>query len=384
MPRLPMEIPAQLHELHPDLPPAIFGDSFRRSCERLDRYVGALALELAATLGLPPGEPLTPDALLAARGWNPRGRLALAWLLETLELYGSAERAGEAWLLAAGAPRVPSAELRAAAEAATPSARPAFEVLALSAHALPAVLRGELRGEEALFSPATVGLWFDYFSNSNPHYAPNNAVTGVAVARVARPAAAVFEFGGGSGSAALMILRALVEEGKPPARYLFSELQPAFLRRGARAVQAAVPAGCALATTRFDINAGPAEQGIDLGQFDVVFGVNTAHLAHDVLRTLGHLRALLRPGGALVLGELMRPTPTAPVHLELPFTLLEAYGNVPPLEGIRSRPGFLSPSGWTRALEAAGFNGIAVLPARIERCARIYPGFYCGALVARA
>jgi hypothetical protein len=44
----------------------------------------------------------------------------------------------------------------------------------------------------------------------------------------------------------------------------------------------------------------------------------------------------------------------------------------------------MSAGGWTRALEAAGFDGITVVPAQIERCTAIYPGFYCGALSARA
>ncbi|OYW02814.1 MAG: hypothetical protein B7Z61_11330, partial [Acidobacteria bacterium 37-71-11] len=60
------------------------------------------------------------------------------------------------------------------------------------------------------------------------------------------------------------------------------------------------------------------------------------------------------------------------------------YGHVPLVEGIRERPGFMSAGGWTRAIDAAGFGEIAVIPARIERCAAIYPGFYCGAVSARA
>ena len=53
------------------------------------------------------------------------------------------------------------------------------------------------------------------------------------------------------------------------------------------------------------------------------------------------------------------------------------------IPGIRPRPGFMSARGWVRALEAAGFSEITVLPAQIERCAEIYPGFYSGAITAR-
>jgi len=204
----------------------------------------------------------------------------------------------------------------------------------------------------------------------------------VAVARAARAGSSILEFGGGGGSAGEAVLRALKEADKVPARYVFTELQPAFLRRGARAVQQALPAGCELASMRFDINLDPAGQGLKGGQFNLAFGVNTLHLAHDLLAALANLRWLLRPGGALVVGELLRPRPDAAVHLELPFTLLEAYGDAPPIAGIRPRPGFMSARGWVRALEVAGFSEITVLPAQIERCAEIYPGFYSGAITA--
>jgi SAM-dependent methyltransferase len=383
MPRLPMTIPAHLAELHPDVPPALFDATFRGACERLDGFVGALARELATTLELANGVPLTADGIVAARGCSPDGALAVRWLLETLELYGSAERSPEGWILTRTSPSVPSAALRLEAERNVPAARPAYEVLSLCADALPAVLRGEVRGEEALFSPSTLGLWFEYFSNANLHYGPNNALTGVAAARAAAAGAHVLEFGGGGGSAAEAVLAALVEAGRPPARYVFTELQPAFLRRGTRAARGAAPEGCELSAAKFDINLDPREQGLEPTSFDLIFGVNTLHLAHDLPRTLEDLRALLRPGGALVVGELVRPGMDAPVHLALPFTLLEAYRNTPPIPEVRTRPGFMSARGWFRALQKAGFSDVTVLPARIERCAEVYPGFYSGAITAR-
>ncbi len=384
MARLPMTIPPSLEALAPEVPAGVLDGTFRAASERLDVYIGALIRELAATLDLASGEQLDPDGLVAERGWSDGGKLALRWLVETLELYGLAERTTGGWRLVSVSAATPAAELRAEAERLTPAAAPAYEVLALCATALPAVLRGELRGQDALFGPTTLGLWFDYFSNSNPHYAPNNIIAGAAVARAAGPGARVLEVGGGGGSAAEATLAALARADKPPSAYVFTELQPAFLRRGARTVQRALPEGCELRSLRFDINLDPRTQGLDGAFFDVVFGVNTLHLAHDVTATLANLRALLAPGGALILGELLRPTPTAPVHLELPFTLLEEYGHVPLSEGIRERPGFMSAGGWRRALEAAGFRDIALIPAQIERCASIYPGFYCGAVSARA
>ena len=385
MPRLPMTIPSDLGAIAADLPPGVLDEAFRQACQRLDRYIGALAWEVASALELGPGAQPAADVLLRQRTWSEAGFLALRWLLETLALYGLAEGEGSGWRLAAPpSPRSTSAEIRAEAERITPTAAPAYEVLARCAAALPAVLRGEQRGEDALFGPATLGLWFDYFSNANPHYAPNNVIAGSAVARAAHAGCRVLEVGGGGGSAALAALAALALAGVTPSAYVFTELQPAFLRRGTRAVQQALPPAAELRSLRLDINLDPAAQGLAPGTIDVAFGVNTLHLAQDPVAALANLRALLSPGGALVLGELLRPGPTAPVHLELPFTLLEEYRRTPLIAGVRERPGFMSVGGWTRALERAGFRQVEVSPAQVERCAAIYPGFYCGALTARA
>jgi hypothetical protein len=84
MARLPMAIPAELRTLTTDLPDRLFDDTFRGACERLDRYVGALAVETRERIGLQPGDLPDLDTLFAERGWSPAGRLAVGWLLETL------------------------------------------------------------------------------------------------------------------------------------------------------------------------------------------------------------------------------------------------------------------------------------------------------------
>jgi SAM-dependent methyltransferase len=382
--RLPIDIPAEISGIATDVPADLFNAPFRSACERLDRYIGAVVAQLALELELPVGSPITPEALVAGRGWAANGELSLRWLLETLQTYGMATASDGGWCLRPITDPTPrAAELSTAAVLAMPQTAPTYRVFDLCTFALGAVLRGEARGEEALFSAATLGLWFEYFSNDNPHYALNNTLAAAVLSRAAAPGAHLLEVGGGGGSAALATLAALVDAGKPPASYTFTELHPAFLRRGARAVQAAAPPRCAVATMRYDIDGDPAVQDLAGRTFDAILAVNTLHLARDLVTTLARLRSLLRPGGTLVLGELLRPHATAGVHIELPFTLLEAYRSAPLLAGIRPRPGFLAPEGWHRALRAAGFPTVALIPAEFARCVELYPGFYCGALIAR-
>jgi hypothetical protein len=381
MQTLPLAVHPDLADLITDLPPGIFGAAFQDACQRLDRFVGALLAETAAELGLPEKLPADLGSYLDRRGWSHETELCLRCLLEAMEEFAMASRSAAGWQLSVKAPAVPSGDHRAAAEALLPTAWPSFEVLALTCRALPDVLAGKVRGEDVLFGPATLTLWFDYFSNDNPLYGPSNHLAAQGVASVLRPGGTILEAGGGAGSAALAVLQALSAVGTVPSRYTFTELQPAFLRRGTRNVKAAAPAGCEVVSRSFDINLDAGAQGLG-GQYDAVFAVNTAHLAQELVPTLLRLRSLVAPGGNLVIGELVRPGGRPGVHLELPFTLLEAYRNVRVGDGVRTRPGFLTLDQWRAALLQAGFAAVSVLPAQIERCVERYPGFYGGAITA--
>lgn len=374
---LPCPIDVQaLDELLHDVGGSVFPADFPPACERLDRFVGVLATETARALELTEAVPPLGD-LAATRGWRPEGETALQWLMDTLELYRLARRGRDGWRLELPPPNRPAAEL--AAEA-SPAAAPAYRIMSLAAEALPDVLAGKLRGEDALFGPATMGLWFEYFSNDNPHYAPVNALTAGALAQRIPTGATLLELGGGGGSAALACLAALQQAGTPPANYVFTELQPAFLRRGARSVGAALPPGCRLTSARADINQ-PLDPELVEGDVHAILAVNTLHLARDLVGCLARLRDHLLPGGFLVLGELIRP-PDGAVHLELPFTLLADYYTLPLDPELRPRPGFLTETQWRAALHEAGFTRVSMVPARLSECLDQYPGFYSGALVA--
>lgn len=382
--RLPVAISPEIGRLASDVPAGVFSDAFADACEHFDRYVGLRAAELAADLRLDRDRPLSPAAVILERGWSAAGELALQWLFETLELYGMAEPGPGGWRITPPVTSPTSAATLAAATAARPDTSPAYRVFELCAGALESVLRGEASGEAVLFSPATLGLWFEYFSNANPLYAISNTLAAAAVSRVAPAGGRLIEVGGGGGSAAEATLGALRASGRAPSSYLFTELHPAFLRRGTRVVQAVADDTTQVTSARYDINLPPEQQGVPTGEADVVLAVNTVHLARDLVAALARLRSLLRPGGALVLGELLRPGPTAGVHIELPFTLLEAYRATPAADGLRPRPGFLAFEGWSRALARAGFARVTLLPAELARCLALYPGFHCGAITAVA
>ncbi|MFN3413419.1 MAG: class I SAM-dependent methyltransferase, partial [Thermoanaerobaculum sp.] len=362
MSTLPQPIPRQtLRALLADVPEEVFTEAFTQACEVLDAFVGDCLRFLVHQLSLA-GFAGRPEALVRSRGYSPHGLALVRWLFDSLCLYGLGEEHNGTVHVPASLPTVDLEAAFAAAVAASPQAQPAMAVQKLATQALPDVLAGKTTGEEALFSLSQLDLWFSYFSNRNIHYAPTNSLAALALARAVGPKARILELGGGGGSAAEAAFKALVDTGKPPAIYVFTEVHPAFLRRGSRLVRQLLPEGCQLEARPYDIELSPEEQGLSGALFDAVFAVNVLHLASDAVLALQRLRTVLAPGGALILGELIRPSFHAPVHLELPFLLLKSYQQAKNQDGIRSRPGFLCQEGWQNALRAAGFTEVTVLP----------------------
>ena len=122
-----------------------------------------------------------------------------------------------------------------------------------------------------------------------------------------------------------------------------------------------------------------AEQGVAPGAADVVYAVNTVHIARDLGATLRRVRDTLRPGGAAVFSECVRPFPGQPIYVEFVFNFLENFTGVATDPKTRPNHGFLTPSNWRDALQDAGFERPEILP-DVESLARHYDAFFVAAV----
>ena len=255
---------------------------------------------------------------------------------------------------------------------------------ALAASHYPAVLRGEISGEEALLSPDAVVAWQDYFSNDNPLYAISNAIGAIAADHaLAKRAGAVLELGGGLGSGAAALLERLDERGRTGEvpDYRFTEIFPAFLRRARKTLLARWPQQ-RLAFGQLDIDRPFAQAGVAEAAYALVYGVNVLHVAHDLAATLAEIRRALTPGGAAVFSECVRPFAGRPVYVEFVFQLLTSFRD-PVLEpSWRPNGGFLTPEQWTAALEANGFAEVRIVP-DVAAIRDVVPSFVVAAITAR-
>jgi SAM-dependent methyltransferase len=367
-----------------------FSREFVVCSEYFERFTTEVAGRDLQRLGLVEEfrEPATVEDALARKGYVPRAAVALRWMLSKLAEDGFFERAPDA-----GAERfvaripIPPADsgAREKALAIAPAAAPAFAVVEELSANIVDYFRGTKSGEEILFSPARLSLWFDYFNNENLLYAVNNRLGAEAVARTlarTRPSA-ILELGGGAGSAALALLEHLSAEGRlaTVGRYLFTEPVPTFLRRGERALRQRFPE-VPLECRKLDMNLSLTGQGVEPESIDLVYAVNTIHVAHDLEATLRGIFEVVRPGGAVVFSECVRPLPGQPIYVEFIFNFLENFVHVVTDPEIRPTHGFLTPANWRAALARCGFERVELIP-DVETLAREYPSFFVGAIRAR-
>lgn len=378
--------------LAPLLPPSlrpVFGPSFIRSGDLYDEFVVRLALRVVHESGLADAlrEPGTTAEIVARAGLaDPRALTAVDWLLRRLAARGLLEAGGDPprFRTRDRLPELDPAPLRDEQQREDASWLPSYVLAETVAHDYPAFLRGERTGEEILFSPARLRLWVDFFSNDNALYAVNNLVGAEAAQQWLPPGPVrVLELGAGLGSAAIALLDRLRAAGRwdDVVEYRFTDIVPAFMRRGRDAVAKRCPEARFVTSEVLDMNRPFGEQGVTPGTYTLVYAVNAVHVARDLDATFREIREALAPGGVLVLSECVRLEPGHAVYAEFVFNLLESFRS--PVLHPRHRPngGFLTPEQWRSGMEAAGFTNVRFLP-DVDRIRAAFPHFYVMAIAA--
>lgn len=368
----------------------LFGGSFLRSWDLYDEFVYRLTLRVFEDAGLAAAtlEPGSTSEVAARAGLDPRQALIpLDWILRLLAtrhiLEGRPAAEGTRWRRRPEPlPALPSDPIREEQAGLDPSWLPSYTLAETVARDYVRFLRGEIAGEEILFSPARFRLWIDYFSNANGLYAVNNRVGAIAVTEwLPGPGATILELGGGLASAACALLEELGAAGRLGGlgAYHFTELVPAFLRRGQQALQARFPELPGLTFATLDMNRPFESQGVVPGSRSVVYAVNTLHVARDLDFTLGECRAALAPGGRLIASECVRMQPGQPLNVEFVFNLMATFRSRRPDAPGQPPAGFLLPEQWKAALEAAGFTDVRFLPDVLTFSER-FPRFHAAAI----
>lgn len=381
-------VAALLREMLPPYLLHVIDASFLRSHYLYDEYVYRLVLEVIREAGLEPAIRAGGSAeAIAAREGLAAGQavVPLDWMLRLLAARGVLEEVSGATHEFRSLGPLPTgnpADVRDEQRRHDPSWEPSYVLAETVAQDYPAFLRGALAGEEVLFSPRRLRLWVSYFSNDNGLYAVNNRTGAAAVEQwLPRDGGVILELGGGLGSGALAVLEQLGAAGRLGTirEYRFTELVPAFLRRGEQALRAHRPEGVPMRFDALDMNRPFDAQGVAPSSVTAVYAVNTLHVAHDLDFTLGQIRDTLRPGGSLIISECVRSYPRQATYAEFIFNLIQTFRS-PRLHPVyRPNGGFLTPAQWKGAMEAAGLVDTRFVP-DVVRIHRRVPDFFVSAI----
>ncbi|MEU5796214.1 amino acid adenylation domain-containing protein [Streptomyces sp. NPDC047813] len=250
--------------------------------------------------------------------------------------------------------------------AAYPDIEPTVTLNRLFLQAYPRILRGEVGATEIMFPGSSMKLVQNFYKG-NPLTDSFNLLVRDTVRyfldlRLPQlpqlpqgRTVEVVELGAGTGATSERVLPALAAH---PGRvgYTFTDISPRFLEHGRERFAERYD------FARFQVlnlERGLEEQGFTPACADLVVATNVVHATSDLRATLRKAKALLRPGGWLVLNELTSVRPL----LTIGGGVLEgwwAFG-----DGHLRMPDspLASPQGWTRLLHEEGYAPVHALGA---------------------
>lgn len=160
------------------------------------------------------------------------------------------------------------------------------------------------------------------------------------------PHAKILEIGAGTGGTTKNLLETI---GNAYSAYTYTDISSGFFEKAAKKF---ADSRNKIAFKILDIEKDPAKQGFEEHSYDIIVASNVLHATSKLSETLQHTRALLKPGGYLILVEVTGDL------LRMPFLM----GGLPGWwlgadEGRRLSPG-VSPVKWDELLQATDFSGV--------------------------
>ncbi|KAL8790242.1 MAG: hypothetical protein Q9195_006465 [Heterodermia aff. obscurata] len=215
---------------------------------------------------------------------------------------------------------------------------------------LPSIFRGEMTGIQAALQNDLLNDLYE----KGQLLSEGNRRLGSIIGFLSHknPALRILEIGAGTGSATREVLRAL--KGNTSHRrykeYLYTDITTSFLGHAEKTF--AEYGGITYAT--FDMEKPSAEQGYQ-AVYDLVLASNAVHATSNIVETLRNIRAVLKPGGKLILLEITQSSLSAGLILGT-FSDFWKAGSDPSFP--RYEGPFLSKDMWREILPQAGFSGL--------------------------
>lgn len=370
----------------------LFTPALRQAVHLVDRYCDLQLCALYRELHLAEqlATPKTAGQLAAALGLVDTADIALRDVLRRLGERTGAVRVDGPPLAPAFAhvhdPPDPTDELprvRAELVALSPDYAAATDFLDFGRRNFLRALRDEPELMDAILAGNTgehAELWYRA-TNVDPLQDLHGAMGARVVDGLLTRPSTLLEIGGGTGNGARHLLRHLHAQGRLRrlTRYVFTDISLRFVLASKHELAKAYPT-VAWHWQFFDLNQPFSAQRIAPESIDLVYAVNAAHVATDIVAFLRGCREALRPGGHVVFAERVRVRPYEMAPRELALDLSVYHRTAAERASYRPMHCYLAPDHWRDVLALAGFSHGELLP-DLDAWADELPGRYAAVVV---
>ncbi|KAJ4322670.1 hypothetical protein N0V84_004695 [Fusarium piperis] len=231
---------------------------------------------------------------------------------------------------------------------------PAWKVYTACARRLPAILAGGVDPLQVVFGSNLADIFYaDLFQCL---CADGRLGTILDLAAHEKPTLRILEVGAGTGGMTTHVLTALQEREKRTgarsfAEYTFTDISPAFFERAMGRWPELQSQG-RLSFKTLDLDRGIEDQGFEPASYDIVVAACVLHATPDLEATIRNVRKALRPGGQLILLEVINSDDIATNFMA---GLLPGWWVA--REGWRPHSAAVPESLWDKCLRANGFSG---------------------------
>ena len=226
-------------------------------------------------------------------------------------------------------------------------------------------------------------LWFRA-TNTDPLQNVHGVMGAVAIDKLF-DSGAILEIGGGTGNGIRNLFSHLSDKHELDRvqQYIFTDISQKFIMSTRREIRADYPD--VDTEWRFvDLNVPINQQKIGDGSIDLIYAVNAAHVAKDIIAFLRSCRKTLRPGGRVLFAERIRLTEKDMAPRELALNL-SIYHRTAALRNEEHRPMhcYLSPKNWLNVLDQAGYGDAEIWP-DLDALNDYFPDQYAAVITAVA
>lgn len=167
----------------------------------------------------------------------------------------------------------------------------------------------------------------------------------------------ILEIGAGTGASTEIVLESLSQDqddllSSRVVQYTFTDVSAGFFEKAKERFN---KWSNIVEFKTYNAENDPASQGIAAGTYDLVVAGNVVHTTSDLTRTLRNVRALLKPGGRLLMQEGVRQN-----FLWSPLAFGQLPGWWQGVEPTREWSPWIPGPEWETHLKASGFDGVSL------------------------